>query len=291
MTVAEQDQTVKSEEVVDVDAIAGDVNDKAVDTATTDESTGLATEEKTISIEDIISDAPVEPKTAKEGTDSGVQKRIDRAVKGQKTAEDEVGRLRTENASLKATQAAPKEKPMFPDRDLSETHEEHQKLVDKYQDDLRVWNKAQDVAATQEGEDVSRKLTNDGRIKEQTETLQKKFPDINIKELVDATQYGYAREAIADSEQSVKIAFFLASNPVELARFAAMSNTRVLDKEIGKLESKFESVRKTTKAPGVLTPVNSDTEAVKQDLHGKNAIKDNSAWLKERNRQVREGAK
>lgn len=283
MTVAEQDQTVKSEEVVrgqKDEGTAGDVKENAVDTATTEKTSdaGIQTKDDAVSIEDIMTDAPIKPKTAEEGTDPGVQKRINRAVSGQKLAEHRAKEAEDKVVQLEAERLAPKDKPMVPNRESYETEEAYQEDYDKFLDNRDAYINAKVVIGRQADVDKVRDQENDTRMNSQLEELKVKYPD--VKELVDGTDYGYARQTIANDKNSVRIALYLNKNPEERVRIGSIVDAETRGAEIGKLSAQFDVVKsKTTNAPPALDTIQGDKGIVVTDI---DKIVDDDDWYKAR---------
>ncbi len=269
------------------------LEEKTVDTATTTEEpvtdeTGLQPKkEEGVSFEEIMGEEKplteeqkkvAEVRKGKEGTPPWLQKRLD-----DMTREKEL--LKKENIRLKTEAVAPKEHPLVPDRDAFDTVADYQKAYLQYENNVRAYNAAHENAEAVTVETEQREKDNANRLIEQAEVLKEKFPD--VIDIIQKTVYGdMARESIADSDHSARIALFLAKNPSELSRIASITSQTKLDKEIGKLEARFDNVKtKTTKAPAALNTIDSKTETVVKNTKD---IKDNNQWFRARNKEMRE---
>ncbi len=284
MTVAENQAVIESEEK-SMEEIVGDV-EQAVETTTTEEtgSTGiLEQEEKTegLSLEEINSPKS-DIKKGKDGTSPAVQKRIDTLVAERNQAKKE---LKEEKAKTLSAS-----KPVVPLADNYEKPEEYQADFEKYLGEKTQYDDAVSTLTEVEVEQNAVIESNNERYKKQAEELQEKFPNINIREKIDNTIFGtQGVHAIAKSEHSAKIALYYALNPKALAEFSKLNYADACT-EIGRQEGKIVDVQKkeTTNASEPLNTLKGETATVTKP---KNLyeIKDNSEWLKERNRQIRGG--
>ena len=265
----EQNQVVNPENEAGKEEEAG--------TATAEEKdTGLVDKDEKddgLSIEDIISGDKPDRKTiiqkAKENTPPWFQKRIDEISR-------EKNDLKRKVSELEEKLSIPKEKPLPPDRDNFESAEDWQKAMLDWNEKTFQYYKAVDSVKTQKSSAEERKQVNLNRYIQQVEELQKKFPD--AYETIEGTNFGNAKDAIADSEHSARIALYLAKNPVVLSKISSITDVAVINREIGKLEAKFETTRtKTTSAPQPLNTLSGDNKAIKRDL---GEIKNDDEWYR-----------
>lgn len=284
-TEVKQDQTLESGEVK-----AGEEKEKKVDTAATetDGEQGLQKKDDEFSVDAIMSEeeSKLDEVANEKGLSPESQERINRKI-GTAIKERNIAQLATKKANakiaeLETVQTAPKERPLAPLREDFEEGQEYQKSMDKYQGDISAFNTAESNKKTQKVMDDERVKTNDARLIIQMEELQKKFSDIDIKETIALVAnmggYGNATRFIEDSEHNGRIALFLAKNPVELAKIANLNDVGAINREIGKLEARFERVKKkTTNAPNALNTIKADTTTEVVDI---NKIKDTNEWYK-----------
>lgn len=274
-----QDQTVKSEEVNNKDAQVGEVK-KEAGTATAEEKvstedTGLETEKKDegLTPEEIMSGKKPDAGISKEkGLSLEAQERINgkinRAIKEKKIAQEETRKVRQENEQLKNVQDAPQEKPLVPDRDLFETTEKYQEAYGKYQDDLKVYNDAQDTLKFQIQEAETQVQESNDRLIDQMEELKTRFPDgvklegkmVDVAEIISKTDYGYAKRVISNNKNNAKLGLYLAMHPSERIRIGSIADPEDRGVAIGELSALFNpSKNKTTSAPSELNTLKGDT--------------------------------
>ncbi len=290
-----QDQTVETEEVKKQDQTVETEEVKKEETST-EETTGLQTEKKEgVSFEDIMSEG--EPKTdiekSKEGTPPWLQDKIDKATSKVKVAENRAKVAEEKVLQLETVQASPKEEPMVPDRDSFDTVEEYQKAYSQYQKDVNTYYAAQNTIATQTEENRVRGKANDARYMSQIEKLSEKYPDahdlINGITWLNNESSNYnpvVKKALQESGHNARIGLFLAMNKEEGERFGNFTDSSTADREIGKLEARFENVKtNVTKAPAALNTIDSKTETVVKNVKD---IKDSNEWFKARNKEMRE---
>jgi len=234
------DQTKQSEDVQ-----VGDVQNEAGTATAEEKGIDLGAKEEGTSIESIMSATEDDNvKKSKAGTDPGVQRRIDKIVSEKKALEHKL-------AEMERLRSIPREKPVVPDRDDFDSKEDYQKAWDKYHDEITAY-----TDAMKEGSKVSdtykRRLEESSeRYEEQLTGLKNTFPD--IEDVVSATDYGNAQQAISFSKHNLRIAYYLSQNPKELEKIKTMDNDDVL-KEIGKLELKCDGYggSNKTKTPSPL---------------------------------------
>ena len=295
MTTVVKEEEPKTEQAVQpgqeqVEDKAGDTD--GVDTAATEKLDGDG-----FSIEE-IGGSEVKPQTDEEvlGVTEKAQERLDKkigtAITDKKKAETRASVAEKRVAELEASQAAPKDRPKAPLERNFDTDEDYQTAMDKYQTDTVAFNTAIKNVETQEIRDTERVKTNDDRLVVQMRELQKKYPDIDIKETIagvaDVQGFGNAAGFIADSEHNGRIALFLAKNESERIRIGNLTDAGTINREIGKLEERFTSVRKKiTNAPKSLDTIDNKSETVEpKSIY---EIKDNSEFLKARNKEARGG--
>lgn len=298
MTIAVEGE-VKTEQAVkpgedEVVNEAGEVSD-AVDTAATEKTSDDDTvEADEFSIDAIGSEEELPKKEDDvlklDGVSEKAQERINSKIgtahKEKKLAQEETKKANARIAELEAElvqKAAPTERPLAPLREDYETGQEYQEAMNKYQDDTIAYNAAANLTKTQEETEKKRNAENDTRLITQMDELQKRFPDINVHELIQSTDYGNAQSFIVDSEHSARIGLFLAKNEGELARIGSLTDAGAINREIGKLEERFTSARKkTTKAPKPLNTVSGNTGTVAKDIDD---IEDDDEWFREHKKQ------
>lgn len=295
MTVAEQDQTVQTEDVKVEDTEAGEQD--AVGTATTEEVSLDGAKSEEFSIEGIGSDVAPESDDSlvkedgiSEHAQEQINKKIGGAIKERNIARSELQQANAKITELESVQVVPKERPMVPLREDYELGEDYQKDMNKYQADTIAFNTAEANAKDQESRNAKRVEANDSRLIVQIDELQKKFPKIIVKDIIteavgNGQGYGNAAAYINDSEHNGKIALYLAKNESERIRIGSLTDAGAINREIGKLEEQFtRAQKKTTKAPEVLNTIERDTETAKVDLY---KIKDANEWFKQRNKEAR----
>lgn len=280
-----QDQTVKPGEE-NVDEKSGETKDVVETDATEEEGNGF-------SIEDIGSTAVAktdeEVLDVSEKAQERYNKKIGGAIKERNIAQGEAKKANARIAELEAEKAIPSEKPRVPlERNYTED-EEYQKDMDKYQTDIVTYNSAVSKAGTQKAEMENLIQVNDDRLLVQMDELQAKYPKINVNEVIsevaNVNGFGNAAQCIHNSDHSARIALYLAMNPDEKANMAALTDAGSINREIGKLEERFTNVRKkTTEAPAPLETAKGEASTVVKSIYD---IKDNSEFLKARNKEMR----
>ena len=275
MTVGERDRDVQSgeneEEVEIVQAGAVENEEEEVVTATTGEEstddTGIvAGKEEGLSPEDIMSGEPQKSgaEKFKERTMPSVQKRIDKIAGQKNEAQDKLRKANEKIQQLEAEKLAPRDRPKVPDRDEYVGYDEYQKAYDKYQDDTISYNNAQASITARTRTAETRDQSNADRFVEQAGKLQEKFPD--VYDTINRTNYGNARQAIADSPHNARIGLYLAKNQAERVRIGSLGDMGEINREVGKIEARFESAgTMTTNAPKPLEPVGGNGEIVTRE--------------------------
>ncbi len=288
--VLEQNQTVEKSEVVEAEAQVG--KEEAVETATTETDAGLLEGGKSdgLSIEDIMSEGEVEPSDIQDDDPHGVKKRIGKVTNRAKQAESRVQELERENEQLKTVQHAPTERPLVPVREDYETAEDYRADYAKYEDNTIAFNNSQNAVNDQNRKVEQQRQIDGSRFQEQAVRLRAKFPDFDALVTTDnpdgSNPFGGVADLVLSAENNAGLAYFLRKNPAELESLNTMGRNKALLK-IGELSGRFnKGQKKTTKAPKTLNTIKEGSDTPVVNIYD---IKDNSEFLKARNKEIRQG--
>lgn len=228
------------------------------------EVSAAATEEVTNATES----ATGEQQESQEGQQaaSGVQKRIDKAVRAQREAERE--REFWKQEALKGRTAAPAETQTTtteakgePSENDFETHAAYVKALTKWTANQAV----EEFKVSQRKEAVTtRQQTVQQEFKGRQEAFKAATPDFD--EVVSAADVQVSDAVIAEiveSENGPQLQYYLSKNPDEAERLSKLPRLQ-LAREVGKIESRFSSSQqktavKTTTAPPPPNPTGQTT--------------------------------
>lgn len=251
--------------------------------------------EAEVTIEDIMSDKPVEDTTeateeipgreeektsdiqkAKAGTPAWLQKKIDIATSEKKLAIEEARKLREKLTALE-TERIIKAKPIPPLESNFDSSDDYLVAVDKYQDSIFEYNNTKLSTKRFEEETEQRTKEVEERFLSNSERMLSKYPDFD--EVVDSTDYKALNKIFIEHEFAPEISYYFGKNPDEIKRISSLSASgRGI--EIGKLVERFSQAKpKRTNAPRPLSIVNSDTETVIADI---TKIKNDDDWYRAR---------
>lgn len=218
----------------------------------------------------------------------GVQKRIDRAVRQKYEAEARAKMLEERLAALERN-AQPQVRKV----------EDSEPTLDKYESfDEYVSAKAEWIAARKIEQTLSereQRQTAEREAAERTKTAENwsrriadataEMPDIEdvLESASDIPMSAAMRDAILESDVGPRIAYFLATNPDEAFKIAAMTPIGAI-RAIGKLEARLDqpAAKKTTSAPPPVSSVAGSASVTKNP--DKMSAEE---WLRWRNDQIK----
>ena len=202
----------------------------------------------------------VEPKVPE-----AVQKRINEAIKRQRTAERErdyerTKRLEMEKELVSARLALPPDikKPKIED---FETMEEYNEALTDYKIDLRFWRENQKKAREHESVEEKENLDESyGSLEKKIEKGRRKFTDFDELVLNDDLKISEEMvEAIILSDAAEDVLYYLGQHPDESQEISGLTSVQAAYR-LGKIEEKLHAPpppKKTTKAPEPISPISS----------------------------------
>jgi hypothetical protein len=214
---------------------------------------------------------PEKKQEPKEDVPAGVQKRIDKAVAKQREAERRAQELEQRLAEIQGSRPA-EPKHAEPAKAEGRPQAESFSTYDEYVEALADWKlgerekQREQAEAERKARDEQKQVADawNKRV-EQAKQKHDDYDDVIAEAEIPITNA--VRDALLTSEHGPELAYYLAQNPEECKRIAALQPVAAI-RELGKLEAKFEKAPepekpKVTKAPPPPKPVAARASAEK----------------------------